>query len=598
MGALACLPLASAFAQQRPPTAGSELRPFLQTPQVPSTEPPKLEIPVPPQPAPSQDAGLKLDVKGFRISGLSVLDPRELEAELNAATRGFVGEGRGFNQLNEAAQQVTNRLRDAGYFLAQAYLPVQKVDDGVVEIAVLEGRLGKVCLVHWPGQASGKSGKADDFPVPLRSCAALPVPEGAPAELPVSTSIVESLLSALAPGSVLRDNTVERALLLVGDLRGIKVESVLLPGETPGTADLVLKLSPSRWWEAAVDLDNLGAPSTGDYRLGASLDWNSPFGRGDVMSLQLIQGVQGWLSFGRISYLAPVGPYGTKAGAAYSALEYELGKGTFKALNAGGSASVGSLFVLHPVVRNRNLNLFANLSGEQRRLRDSFKTLELDNERVLDVGVLTLVGDSRDTWLYGGINTFSLSYTAGSVELLSPLQQIIDGSAIGRRVAGSFNKANIEYSRLQQFDLDAGYFGFIALSGQWASKNLDASEKVSLGGPRAVRAFNEGQAASDSAIRVTVELRKPLALPARYDLPGFAIGSVFFDYAHGEINKNPLITDQYNRVTLSGAGLGLRWGLPEDFLLNATVAWPLISGGADNDASSSPRFYFMLSKTF
>ena len=48
--------------------------------------------------------------------------------------------------LDQAAARVTKFYRQSGYPVARAYVPAQEIKDGVVEIAVLEGRFGKLDL--------------------------------------------------------------------------------------------------------------------------------------------------------------------------------------------------------------------------------------------------------------------------------------------------------------------------------------------------------------------------------------------------------------------------------------------------------------------
>ena len=551
----------SAHAQETPPSAGSLLRELREPPPVPREPSATVDVAPEPRPAIRAAPGLQLDVTAFRVTGLSVIAEDEVLALLEA----YRGPGRSFDDLEAAAKAVEDRLRDDGYLLAQAYLPAQKVENGVVEIAVLEGRIGRV-------RVEGGDG------------------------VPVSQSVVGTLLAALPPGTVIRDDTVERALFLTGDLRGLEVRSVLQPGAMPGTADLVLNLAPAPRFGASLDLDNFGSRFTGEHRLGAAFEWNSPFERGDLLAARVLRSSGGRLTFGRASYLAPLGSFGSKIGAAYSTLDYRLGTSEFRTLDAGGSAEVKSVFVLHPFIRGRNLNLFGTFGFDHRKLLDEFVALNLVNERVLDVGVFTLVGDSRDLWLGGGINTFSVSYTTGRVEIRSALQRTIDASAIGRQTAGRYNRLNLGFSRLQQ--IDDTHFAFFSVSGQWASKNLDSSEKQSLGGPGAVRAYAEGEASSDSALLLTAELRKRLDIPASFELPGYVIGSLFFDIAHGHLNERPLLTDTGNSPTLAGVGVGLRWGEPGDFLLNATAAWRLTDRPRGDPRDRSPRLFFSLSKTF
>lgn len=181
--------------------------------------------------------------------------------------------------MQGAANAVSQYLRDKGYFVAQAFLPEQKVQDGIIEIAVLEGRLADVRI-------------------------------GMDERAPVSRPIVARLLSSLAPGAVLHSDTVERALFLVSDLRGITVRSLIEPGTAPGTANLVLKVEPARRVDGTIEFDHYGSRFTGEHRLGASINFNSPLRRGDLLSFRGLLGVPGGgedTDFGRISYLTPVG---------------------------------------------------------------------------------------------------------------------------------------------------------------------------------------------------------------------------------------------------------------------------------------------------
>src|SRR5665647_1144318 len=46
----------------------------------------------------------------------------------------------------QAVDAVEARYKQAGYFLAQGYLPPQNIHDGAIEIAISEGRLGETRL--------------------------------------------------------------------------------------------------------------------------------------------------------------------------------------------------------------------------------------------------------------------------------------------------------------------------------------------------------------------------------------------------------------------------------------------------------------------
>ena len=141
--------LASGVAAQTPPVpgAGDILREQqLKPPSAPTTAP-GLQLEAPPRPALKSLPGLRLRVNGFRISGNTLIPDQELLPLLKS----YVDRELDLAQLEQAAQAVTLYYRGKGFFLAQAYLPEQTVKGGVVEIAVLEGRLGEIRINRAPG---------------------------------------------------------------------------------------------------------------------------------------------------------------------------------------------------------------------------------------------------------------------------------------------------------------------------------------------------------------------------------------------------------------------------------------------------------------
>ena len=115
---------------------------------------PRVEEPRPALGAP----GLKVTVKAFKISG-NTLYP---ESVLLETVKEFVGKEQNIDGLNDAATKVRAYFRERGYFLAQAYLPQQEIKEGVVEIAVIEARVGKVAL-NFKGSHNLQNTKAIGF---------------------------------------------------------------------------------------------------------------------------------------------------------------------------------------------------------------------------------------------------------------------------------------------------------------------------------------------------------------------------------------------------------------------------------------------------
>jgi hemolysin activation/secretion protein len=561
--ALSCASVVSHAQTPPPPNSGDalrELRERQKTLPAPAGGEPALDVQK--RRAVKPVSGLKVDVKAFRFTGLTVVPEQELQQQVKS----FIGPDKTFDDLQSAADAVSEYLQRKGYIVGQAFLPEQKIENGIVEIAVLEGKLGEVRVDMEPG-------------------------------VPVSRSIIEGLLSPLKPGTVLHRDLVERSLFLVSDLRGLTVHSIVEPGSAPGTSNIVLKVAAARRVDGTIEFDNHTSRFTGDYRLGGSINFNSPFKRGDLLSFRGLLGIPGGgadLDFGRVSYLTPVGNYGTKVGAAYLRLNYHIGTSLFDALDLGGRSEIASIFALHPIVRTRNFNLFGQASYDERHFEDVGHAVGSISQRRTHVGGLSLVGDSRDAYLRGGINNFSLGVTRGDLDIRTPSVLAADQApTTGHQTAGGYTRFNILASRLNS--IFAHTVVFASYQYQWASKNLDASEKVGLGGPSAVRAYAVGEATSDQAHIVNLEVRRDLPQPT--SMPGNLVGLAFFDWAQGRLNKNPLPLEQpSNMRTLSGVGIGVTWAKQDDFLVRATLAWRLTGHPISDPDDNKPRLFFQLQK--
>jgi len=320
-------PLTMAMAQTTPPSGTvpttQELAPKLQQ---------RSDADVP-RPAPPRELGKPADDLRIDIEAFSVADdaPPELRAALARLTTPFVGKARSFEDLANAAAEVTRFLQsELGYYLGYAYIPEQKTTGGVVRIAVLEGRLDEVRL-NWT--------------------------EG----LPVRREVIQAYLDELKPGGILKVRDVERVVFLVNDLRGITAQVEVQAGSKPGTASLVVTPRADATWTARADLDANGSRFLGRFRLTGLVTMNSPFGRGDGLTGNLLASTTRGLMFGLVNYTTPVGSSGLKLGASVSAVRYQLDKDEFP-LDLTGDAVTVTGFGLYPVIRSRNLNFFSLLS--------------------------------------------------------------------------------------------------------------------------------------------------------------------------------------------------------------------------------------------
>lgn len=491
------------------PDAGSVLR---ELPRLP-LRPPAVDADtvLPPRPAatptPRLAPGASFVLRGLNLRGNTAFDDATLQALLADA----VGQPIDLPGLEALAERITRHYRAAGYTVARAYLPAQDVTDGRVVIGVVEGRFGAIVL-------------RGDRPVPERL-------------LP---------LNRLRPGDLVADAPLEQALLLTSDLPGVRLSSTLEPGAEVGTSNLVVEVAPGPKGSARIELDNHGAPATGRIRLGTAVVLANPAGLGDTLAARLLFTQDDGLHSGRVAWQLPVTAAGTRVGASASELRYRLG-GEFEALGAHGRARVLGLNASHPLLRSRRANLGLQASWEDRRLSDAFDSTGVQNDKDLQALSIGLVGDRLDDWGGGGATSASLTWTHGRLHIDSADARAAD--AASARADGDYERVNLSLQRLQSA---LGGTLDVSLRAQWASKNLDSSEKFGLGGIDAVRAYPQGEAAGDQAQLLRLEWRRPVA-------PGWQV-QVHLDAGWSRLNARPWTdTRGPNQRHRAGAGLGLAW---------------------------------------
>jgi hemolysin activation/secretion protein len=151
------------------------------------------------------------------------------------------------------------------------------------------------------------------------------------------------------------------------------------------------------------------------------------------------------------------------------------------------------------------------------------------------------------------------------VDIRTPGKRTIDD--VSARTNGHFYKLTFTGDGL--FPLADGWSAYAQVSGQFANKNLDSSEKFSLGRAFGVRAYPEGEATGDEGLLLKGELRYTLPVPV---LGGLVRFNGFVDHGEIETNKQPFIAAGDNRRGLSAFGLGLDWALPARALVRPSVA--------------------------
>lgn len=209
-----------------------------------------------PAPAPASPtatpAAPTFAIRSVRITGNTAFT----EAELLALVSALVGDKRSLADLQQAAARISRHYRAAGYLVARAYLPPQKLEDGALTIAVLEGQLSGVNV--------GNSSR-------------------------LMNEKVEAFLSHIPRNTPPQGDSVNRAVLLLGDVPGVDaVNARLAAAEQVGQTVLNVDAGAAPLAQGRLEADNFGGLYTGRYRLGGSLNLSSALGWGERFSARLL----------------------------------------------------------------------------------------------------------------------------------------------------------------------------------------------------------------------------------------------------------------------------------------------------------------------
>ena len=447
----------------------------------------------------------------------------------------------GFDQMNEMAAAVTSLYRSRGYMVASAYLAAQKIHDHVLTITVVEGRVGTIRL------RSNKTAVSDEQ---LRATLEANLCDG-----------------DCAKAAAIRQSDIERAALIVNAIPGVAATYELAPGQRPGTTDLLLDAKKTDDFAVTVGADNNGFALTGRRRASLAVNASNLFGRGDQIAFSSTYTGKGFLAFSADASL-PFGYRGARLGATGGHLRYALG-GEFAVLGATGVSDQIGFYGSYPLARTleRSMDLrfdllaksiHSNIDAPKLKLRSTQSAVEL---------MVAVSGSQLDRVFASASTQYRFAWTTGELRLGTPTGRASD--ALAARTNGSFGKFSYLVQR-EEF-LAQGLTLFGRVSGQYATTNLDSSEKFPLGGAQGVRAYDTGAAAADIATLLSIEGR--IRAPASLTGPWEITIAPFYDHAWLTQNKrrwNGFIGE--NQGQMAGVGLYASLVRPGRYSLRATYA--------------------------
>ncbi len=508
------------------------------------------------------ESSTKILVKSFRFEGnLGKFTPEQLANEV----KDLVGQELSFDDIQLAADKVTAFYQEKGYFLAKAIIPKQEVKDGIVVIQVNEGKLDPKKPYEVKGQ-----------------------------DLRIDPERVKRYLDSAMDGSLYQPS-LERGLLNIADNPSLTATANIEPGSEVGTSRIIVETIEGPKVDGSVTADTYGSRYTGAFRLTGTVNVNNPSEYGDQFSATAITAPGNVFNMGQLAYKLPIGTDGLRAGISYTALNFHLNDKLASDELTKGTANSWNANLRYPLYRTAMRAAFVGLSYDWKNSFNSTGT-DVTSDKRTDLYGLNLTLENTDDWGGAGFSQLVAGVSSGKLDLsrLPNFDATRDDTA---NTSGNFNKTNLQFLRIQRASerISLQFLG----SAQWANKNLDGSEKLSLGGPAGIRAYPVGEASGDEGYKYSIDAKYVLATGTKF---GDIIGSVFYDHGLVHQYKRPELVDlsgASNSYSLSGWGLGLDAIAAGKFQVK--LGWakaigtnPALSNGNNSDGKSNRSRYWLL----
>jgi len=461
-------------------------------------------------------------------------------------------------ELREIADRVTQFYLDGDYITSRAILPEQSIDDEIVQIQAIEGRLTNI-------EVEGEERLQESY---VRSRIELG------STIPLNTTALENQLR------LLRSNPLFET-----------VEASLRAGESLGANELIVRVTEARAFTANIRADNYAPPSVGSERVGLGIGHRNVAGLGDEFSAEYNFTTTDGLDFGNISYRVPINAMNGAIQFRASPNRNNITQDPFDEFDINGESSTYELTYRQPIVRSPREELAFSLGfsfqSSQTFIGDEPTPFGIgpDDEgrsrtRVLSFGQDYIRRDTSGAW------AFRSQFRLGTA--------LFDATTnSGDTPDGQFLSWLGQVQRVQR--LSDNHLLIAQLYTQLAGDALLPSQQFVIGGGQSIRGFRQNARSGDNGIRLSIEDRIALArdtagIPILQLAPFLDLGYVWND------SDNP--NTEVDQRFLAGLGLGVAWEPFENFTIRLDYGIPLVDLDDRGDNLQDDGFYFNIGYGF
>ena len=463
-------------------------------------------------------------VEKFEVEPSEILTPDEIDA----ITMDYEQTNVTVEKLNEMIDRINEFYLDKGYVTARAYLPEQTIENNIIKIGLLEGKVGDIAI---EGNRWTKS------------------------------SHIKNRLD-MNEGEIFNIQKLEENMLIYNRYNdGITLKGDLRAGKKEGTTDVTIKAEEKAPYHLIAVADNSGRKTIGKNRAGLIAAHDSLFGYRDKLTAGVYANRYSTTPF--VDYNIPVNKYDGRIGASFSHNEAEIGHGAYKDFNIESRSQNYSLYYTHPLIRELHRELNSTTSFTYKRAITSFDGVDLYEDKIpeLKTGLNFRYDTESGIWYFGQ----SVSYAAPW------FQNRID-----------YWKFEGNITRLHDFG--HRFLGYFRGNYQYVPQDIiPVADQMSAGGFGTVRGYSQGLLTAKSGYQLGAEIYFPIAPEElrigdkAYRTDEYVRPFVFTDYAALYPYKGTGSGAEgfNNSDILLSAGAGLRIQLPYNIVLKAAYGVPL-----------------------
>lgn len=476
-------------------------------------------------------------VGAVKVDGASALPP----AAFAPVAEAYAGRTLAPEDLKRLASDVADVARRAGYGLATAWIPQQKVVNGLLRVRIDEGRIDAV-------ETNGSA-----------------------------ATLVTRALEPIADGRPIRTVELERRLLLAGDVAGVRLGKPQLVRRGERNV-LVVNASRERV-SGRAQIDNWGTGTVGPVRLQLSADVSGLLAEDDRLTVGGVLTPLQPREFGlvRLEYAKAVGSEGTEVSVGGYVARTRPG-GELADLDYEGNSFEVSAAVRHPFIRSRAASLWGEVKVALRDSEQMRQDVRVREDRLTTVTASAIaagkVGEGRGRARLSVVQGLGLLGATGRDD---PLASRSDAG-------GGFTK--IELWTHYDAPLGGGFSIQAQGEGQLASRPLLSSEEMGLGGRAFLRAYDYRERSGDKGAAASIELRRDFG--------------AFFEplsasqlYLYADAGSVGNYEGGMGGGTLASAGGGVRLRFTPGIDLGGEIGIPI-----GDDDEKAPRFSFTLGSRF